>query len=96
MMWPPHRVNTHSTPASLSARAASLPPWTGDMALPRCRVRAPTVSPRPRQGQMGRRWRAIPRRSRPRTLRQAAGSAGSGRAVARTRQRPIANSPRRL
>src|SRR5215470_16575553 len=31
MMWPPQSVKMHSTPAALSARAARIPPWTGDM-----------------------------------------------------------------
>src|SRR5258706_12630702 len=31
MMWPPHRVKMHSTPAALSARPARMPPWTSAM-----------------------------------------------------------------
>src|SRR5262245_19418745 len=67
MMWPPESVKTTSTPACLSARAASFPPWTGMGEPPRWNATSLTQT--------------MPRRLGRCTVR-APGEAGAGRAGA--------------
>src|SRR5262245_47159344 len=65
MMWPPQSVNKHSTPAAFNARAARIPPWTGDMGAPRrggtgARYHTPGAGYAPRNARRGARRSALP------------------------------------